>query len=191
MEDRLSFIPKKAFNPEPRGRKSGLGFFLVFSALIFISSLGLWLGLVFYSKQIDKSNQELNSSLNKRKASFEISSVAEIINISHKISIAAYLVQKHVASSLIFDFLENFTLNDIGYSSFDYSLSAEEGNIVQLAGAAKSYTDIASQDELLKNNTAVKEISLTDFAADKTGLIRFNAKIKLDPSSINYQSTLK
>jgi len=187
MEDKISFIPKKNLNPEPRGRRSGLGFFVAFSALMFFLSVGLWGGLILYEKYLNDNNDQLNASLNKQKGSFETASVKEIVNLSQKINLADRLIKTHKAPSPIFDLLASYTLKDVRFSSFDFSVSEEGSVSVEMAGLAKSYSDIALQSDAFKSVALVKGASFSDFSLDNKGMVRFAAKIDLDPSIINYK----
>lgn len=189
MEDRLSFIPKQAFNPAPRGRSSGLGFVVSFCALVFFLSLVSWSVLFFYKQQLISNNEQASISLDKRKQSFEVPSVAEIISSSRKISAASRLIKNHKTPSVIFDFLENYTLKDVSFSDFNFSSSVEKGIIVSMTGLTKGYSDIALQNEVFKNNSAIKEAVFSDFGPDSKGMVKFNIKLTFIPSFINYYKT--
>lgn len=186
MEDRLSFIPKQAFNPAPRGRSSGLGFIVAFCALVFFLSLALWSVLFFYKQRLVSNNEQASISLDKRKQSFEVPSVAEIISLSRKISAASRLIKNHKTPSVIFDFLENYTLKDVSFSDFNFSSAAEKGITVSMTGLTKGYSDIALQNEVFKNNTMIKEVVFSDFGPDSKGLVKFSVKLTFVPSFINY-----
>lgn len=187
MEDKISFIPKKNLSPEPRGRRSGLGFFIAISALMFFLSGGLWGGLILYEKYLNDNNEQLNISLNKQKGSFETASVKEIVNLSQKINLADRLIKSHKAPSSIFNFLSGYTLKDVRFSSFDFSVSDDGAVSVGMSGLAKSYSDIALQSEAFKSVALVKSALFSDFNLDNKGMVRFAVKIDFDPSIINYK----
>lgn len=187
MEDKISFIPKRNLNPEPRGRRSGLGFFVALSSVIFFLSLALWGGLVLYGNYLNDNNDSLNKQLNAQKGSFETASVKEIVNLSQKINLADRLTKTHKAPSSIFDFLASYTLKDVRFTDFNYSFSEENGAVVSMAGSAKSYSDIALQSDAFKGVALVKNILFSDFNLDNKGMVKFSVKINFDPSIINYK----
>ena len=139
-----------------------------------------------YKNYLNNNIAQLGKSIENQKASFEIPTVNEVTSFSEKISVAKKLLAGHKAFSNVLDFLQDFTMKDVGFNDLDYS-SADSGEpMLVLSGSTKSYASLTTQIQALEKYNQVKQVSVSGLASDSKDGVKFNLKIILDPAIMAY-----
>lgn len=186
MENKISFIPKKTIGQPEKRRAGSLGGFVLVSFFIFFLSGALWGVLLFYKSYLNGEVKKLSDSLQHQKSSFEMDTVNEVVDLSKKIKTINNLLGSHKAVSGVFDFLQDFTIKEVNYSDFSYTVG-ENGNLgLVIAGVAGSYKNLAVQAGIFEKNSLVKKSSFSGLSEDSKGGVKFSLKMDLDPSVVKY-----
>jgi hypothetical protein len=185
-EDKLSFIPQKTFEPTFYKRR-GPGIIIVFSFLLFFISISAYGALFLYKNSLNKELNILTESLERAKAGFELSLINEVNQTSEKINYSKKLLEQHVSSVPIFDFLEKNTLKDVRFKSFKYSIAKNENPTVLLEGLSKNYSLLALQGDIFEKDKNIKSVLFSRLNLGEKGLINFTVKLILDPSMLIYK----
>jgi hypothetical protein len=197
MSNKTSFIPKTPFLKADKldYRRAGLGFILKASIVLFVISLTFFVGVWVYKEIVNRQIEELSISLGRARAVFDPISISEIEELSLSIPIAKGLLSQHLLPSRIFDILEDLTLKEIRFTSFDYAYKpVQKDNIlgpfrqndipaaitVVLNGEAKNYMALAQQSEVLKRSAKISEFSFSNFNLTPDGNVSFALKIIFD-----------
>lgn len=187
-----SFIPKKPVTDSGTNQSSGISLLLLVSIIIFFISVGL-AGYVFLQKNLLQQNikkDQLAIEQNKSGLVSDSITIENLVQLNSRIKIAKELLDKHVAISPIFDFLQQRTLKSVRFKNFNFSSTGKDeiGQAkisVQMAGQAMDWETIASQaDEFGKpewkkiiNEPKISNLSLN---ADGSVSFVFNAYIVSD-----------
>ena len=178
-----SFIPKTIPDIPARPRAAvGLLTFLGF--VLFIISMGLLGGVFFYKRIVAGEIGELKVSLKRLEADFEPTLLSEFIQTADAINTAKDLLSRHRASSKIFKFLEENTLDSVQFGGF--SFAAKEAKLT-LTGQAESYTALALQSTVFETNSMVKKVVFSNLGLTDKGGVKFSAALDFDPAIISFR----
>lgn len=116
---------------------------VVYGGLIFLEKREINKGRYFVDK-INEINQRIEQAEDYTK---------EILVFKEKMKLADKLLGKHVYWTNFFEFLEKNTLSDVYYSGFSGNIGGE----YMLAATAKSFSAIAQQVKIMRNNGNVEQ----------------------------------
>ena len=171
-----SLIPKKVPSGVAYYKAEGLGAFFRISLILFIIS-GAFSGLLYIYKGIlGKQLDQQKVILNDLKTRFEPTLITELEHLSNALVNSRSLLNGHVYVSPVFDFLEKNTLPDISFNAFDYDAGKK---VLLLSGEAPSYTEVAAQIKIFKNQQNVAGATFSNTALKETGSVNFSASINL------------
>jgi hypothetical protein len=180
-----SFIPKAALTAE-KARSGGIGLFLLISILIFILSIIAAGGAFAYTGILNSNLAKNKADLAQQQGAFDPATIQELLKLDSRIEQGKLLLNKHVASSALFNFLSQNTLVNVQFSSFNYLLNADGTATVQLEGSADSFSTIALQSDALGKSSALKDVVFSGIAVDTSNRVTFTVNATVDPSLISY-----
>ena len=186
-----SFIPKNPAGistPTPTSRYRSVSILPTIGTILFVLSLLISGGFFGYEILLKSQIKEADKALSLTKASFDPSTMDQLIVVSNQIKSAKDLLDKHIAVSNVFTLLQTNTLPEIQFTSFDFSSDAK-GNIkISAEGVAASYSVLAEQSNIFSKINYMSNQSFSDF--DKgTYNIKFQTDIK--QSILSYKQVLK
>lgn len=165
-------------------RARGLGWLSGLSLIFFILSLLLSFGLFFYRSYLEGQIKTLANNLQKVEKEFEPGLIIELQKTVKTINSTGDLLNKHVALSRLFDFLEENTISDARFFNFSYDKSG-----VQMSGTARSYAALAQQSLVFEQSRLIKNVSFSNFNLASDGFVNFNVKFTAEPELIFYQAS--
>ena len=188
----ISFIPKKplARNEGVRKHKpiATISFFISF----FIAMIAIGVSVMQFIRveAVERERIETieklkvyNDELERNDTIKEIEKNNEFVK---RVDIVEGLLNKHVASTKIFDFLERTTAKKVRFSSFNFS-KTEEDVTLTMAGEATSYEVVAALTPLYRKEGGVlKSFTIGGFSLTDQGRISFNFTGIFNPSLISY-----
>ncbi len=184
-----SFIPKQPVSAGETYRTTGgVNLVVLLSFIVLIVAGVTAIGLSFYQKSLVASIDSINIKLAKIREDLEPSLIAKIKRMDTRIESAKSILNRHRATSVFFSLLENSTLKNVSFQSFDYKEADEEKIAVTMKGEATSYGAVAIQaDELLKGKGVIDPI-FSDFSLNQFGRVLFSVRFNIDPVSFLYNS---
>ncbi len=186
LEDKLSFIPQKTFEPTFYKRR-GPGIIIIFSFLLFFISISVYGALFLYKNSLNKEVSVLTESLERARAAFELPLINEVNQISEKIDYSKKLLEQHVSFVPILDLLERNTVKDIRFKGLKYSIVQNENPTVLLEGSAKNYSTLAFQGDIFEKDKNIKGVLFSGLGLGEKGMINFTVKLILDPPMLIYK----
>ncbi|MBU2416900.1 hypothetical protein KKA89_02860, partial [Patescibacteria group bacterium] len=117
--------------------------------------------------QVTKQLIEYNKKLQEEEV---IKDIENIRILARKIKTAKNLLNKHIAPTGIFAFLEETTPRYISFSNFAFQKSQEKIKVT-MSGQATSYETLAAFSQLYRRELLLERLesySLTNFSTDKT-----------------------
>lgn len=184
-----SFIPKKPITDTPAVSSHGnsYSFFTVISVFIFLTIAIASGGVYFYQLNLNKQIADNEQSLASAKGRLDSGKITELQELDKRLNSATTILNKHIAISQIFSKLSDVTLKSIRYTKFSSSLDETTNKlIVNLAGEAKSYRDIALQNNLFSENKEIVDPIFSNLSVDKNNNVVFDLEFGVDPGFVNY-----
>ncbi len=181
-----SFIPKTRLTAITyRAKGFGLGFFI--STIILLLALASFAGVYFYKQSLQKQIADEKASLERAKQAFEPGLISELAHLNVTIDAAKILMANHQALSDIFSFLSDLTLSDTSFSNFHYGTIAGKP-VVDMAGEASSYTGVALQAKLFRENDLIEQVSFSNLSLKEAGKVSFSIELVFKPAKLIYKS---
>jgi len=172
----INLVPKeyrkKTFEFSEIFSKIG-GIFLI----LLILSLLLFGGLFFYKKGLNKELSEIKQEIlildQQRTPEIE----EKIGNLNEKLKILKEIFNNHLYWSELFTRMENLALKTAYFS--DIGMGFLEGElVVDLSGNALTYTALAQQMLSFQQDSAVKEIKVSNIILGNKSGVDFNLQVK-------------
>jgi hypothetical protein len=189
-----SFIPKgpvAAAGPvsDTYGRPHA-SFFGIVATFLFSISLILALGVFGYERYLLAHIGTLGSDLTKARATMQPDTIRELVRSNQRLISTGDLLKKHTALSPFFDYLEEATLKNVRFTSFEY-LTTDKGLVLTMHGQARSYGDVAEQSDTFNKSKMFTDPVFSDLDLDTKGNVIFAFKAGLDPAAVSYQKRLQ
>ncbi|MFA4890521.1 MAG: hypothetical protein WC587_02740 [Candidatus Paceibacterota bacterium] len=188
MDEKVSFIPKKTLT-KPIYKGSGLGFVLFISLVVLVIS-GLLFGGAYFYRDIAKGHVDvLLDSFKKAQEILDPALIQQMGSIDAKIENSKDILSQHRAVSPIFQFLETSTLNNVRFSSFDFSYpyTKDAKPILILKGSTRNYANLSLQSDEFIKNKFIKNIIFSNFTLGEAGMVNFTATMEFNPSFFAYK----
>ncbi len=191
-----SFIPKKQIAENTYHRSISL--FSLLSIIVFMITLGIS-GWVYLEKQALIKNITAEQDIIKQnKNSFDPDTIESIVSLNSRINTAQTLLQKHIAVTPIFSFLQDRTLKNVRFKSFTFTndtqnMTGVNGISIALGGQAASWETLASQaDEFGKPEwkKIIHEPKVSSFSLNGDGSVSFSFSAFVEPQFISYINTV-
>lgn len=185
-----SFIPKKPLVAGVEHRGSALsGIFLLLSLVIFIGSVVLAAVVFGYQQYLKGIIQSRSDSLTQAKAAYDPTVLQSLIRLDGRIKQAQIVMQKHIAPSSLFTFLENTTLQNVRFTSFDYKETGGNATLT-LHGEAPDFATVALQSDAFGSSRVLKDILFSDINVNDLGKVTFSVRAAVDSSFLLYSNYL-
>lgn len=186
-----SFIPQApVVAPAARGRRSGGGFdFLILIALVlFVASATLAVGVFLYVQFLERSNVSKQEQLDRAQAAFEPALIEELGRLDARMRAADQVLENHIASTALFELLEQTTLQTVAFSNFEFS-AGSDGMRITMEGLAESVNSIALQADLFSKSGMVENPIFADISREIGG-VHFNVTGDIRPEALDYRTNL-
>ncbi len=186
-QSQTSFIPRKPVVREPINRERPTSILFVAATIVFVVAL-LGSGAVYayrlvLQRQIDASA----AYLDQNRTGLEPETINRLITVDRQLRSAKLVLEKHVAVTPIFSFLEQKTLKTVQLKSFDYQ-ATDKGGTLRLSGEALGYESAALQSNTFNQATQlVRDAVFSNLNLNDRGAVVFDASITLDPDLTSYK----
>lgn len=145
--------------PRPPVKKSKIQiFFLCFSVILFLGLVSFYLILNNNFQEKVKISQELDKKLKEIKTPEKEVLEKELREWEIKINDFSDLLDKHLAVSKFFPFLEGLSLPSVHFNKVN--IDAEKGE-VQLLGEIESFKKLNQQEALFKKEKKISNVKLS------------------------------
>lgn len=179
-----SFIPKKPLVGE--SRSGGTGLLMLAAVLMFVASLLAAGGVFAYSKFLDKSIADKDSSLKKAEGAFDTASIVDLSRLDIRLTQARKLLGSHVAPSGVFTFLSATTLERVQFTSLNLDVNDDGSAKLTLDGVADSFSSLALQSDQFSAAKVLRDVVFSGISTDASGRVVFSLSASVDPSILSY-----
>lgn len=191
-----SFIPKKSLEDTGKVKvKTPFNIFSLVSTLLITITILVSVVAFGYSYILNKDINTARQELVDKERKFDYSAVDEIVRVDNKLQASANLLGSHTAITGVFKYLEEATLKNLQFSSFDFSALSPSRVSISMKGKARSFGAVARQAELFTASTASRGVYFTDpvfsdLDLDDKGNVNFSFISSVDPRIISYKENL-
>ena len=183
-----SFIPQTPLMSSARQKvgRGGFDLFLLIALVIFVASATLAIGVFLYGQYLHRTAGSKVDQLERAKAAFEPSLIAELTRLDDRMRAADDVLGKHTAPSALFHLLEQLTLQTVAFSTFDFASIDDGSASVKMNGIAESVNSIALQADLLSKSGVLTNPIFTNINRQAGGVhFDFTARVNMD--SLRYR----
>lgn len=159
-------------SPIKNEEEQGTGLFY-FSILIFIVSVTVFLGFLFWEKKVQKESNDLEETLLAKKPQELVELENKLKDLEKKINIFEILLQNHAFPSKIFDFIEKKVHPRVFVQRFTYNL---ENSTISLEGKTDDFYTLGQQMLVLANEDKLSNLALEGVQIGKDQRVEFNLK---------------
>ena len=187
-----SFIPKKPIIQAPQAEAPrGMSLFLLVSIFLFSGSLLLALGVYLWKGSLARTIESQKESLARNRDAFEPASIVKLERLSRRLELSKGILANHVAPSQLFAVLEDATLQNVRFSSMDFTLDQGKGvAALTMKGQARSYGAVARQSDVFAQSSGIKNPIFSELNLDQRGNVVFSFSAAVDPASLRYSALL-
>lgn len=179
--------------PSPGGRRSskgGFDLFIILAIVLFVASAALAAGVFLYLQFLETSAQSKLEQLNRAKAAFEPTLIAELTRLDDRMRAADEVLGNHIAPSALFLLLEKLTLQTVSFTTLDFSSQNSTDMTLAMQGVAKSVNSIALEADLLSKSGVITNPIFSNINRQLGG-VRFDFTAKLNAESLRYRNVLQ
>jgi len=151
------------------GWSSGL---LMFSGALLVIALVVYFGLILgYQPYLNAQDKNLNDQIQKFSQQIPASDQEKLIVFYSQLVNLKKLLQQHIFTSPLFEWLEKNTLPTIYYTKFSLDTNNHRLN---LSGSAKTVEDFAKQVLFFNNQPEVQSISFNNITSGQNKIWQFD-----------------
>lgn len=185
-----SFIPKRSLDVSSSREGSPFGLLFLIALLIFIASIVAAGGSFLYTQYLNSALDSKSKSLALAEGAYDPGTIQDLVRIDTRLTQSKTLLAGHAAVSGIFAFLSTQTLENVSFSTFDYTLDAGGTAQITMQGTADSFATVALQSDQFGGNKLLKNVVFSAITIDATGKVAFLVSADLDPSVLSYSNSL-
>ncbi len=155
------------------------------SAVLFIASIILGLGVFLYQQFLDTSVKSKVAQLERAKAAFDPALIKELTRLDDRMRVADQILGNHNALSTFFHMLEQITLTTVSFRSLNFEASDPQNITIKMTGVAESVNAVALQADLFGKNGIVASPIFSNIDRQPDG-VHFSLTALINPTSIKY-----
>ncbi len=181
-----SFVPKQPVHATARFTKSGGNTFLALSLFMLAVSLVSAGGVFAYEQYLSGVERSKSLELSTAEASVNAEAVEAFVRTRDRFSVAAEILNSHVAVSRFFDLLESLTLTNVRYDTFSYALLPDGSGEIGLNGVARSFNALAAQSAAFSSEKNLKRAIFSGIQVGEDGEVNFSVTADANPELLEF-----
>lgn len=184
---KISFIPKAPFVREEHAlRARPRSAFVVVASVVFIASVGVYLGLFFYNRTLANDVNSVTSEIERLQKDFNRPEISEARAFRARADLARTLLSRHATTRPLFAFLERYTTERTFYTDFSFKRDGIEGYSLELKGEAPDYASLAYQMDTFRERKELKTFFVQDLTLTRMGTVTFSLSLVFTPEFLSY-----
>ena len=161
------------------------GFLFVIGLLVVAGSLSATGGVYLYKIIAERQKDALQKEVTELADSLRNEGVnQQMLDLDKKLTSARQVLSAHVASSNIFQLLEENTLLRVRFSSFSFNAESRQADLI---GEAAGYSVMAAQVRTFESLPEVERVSFGGLQLGERGLLNFKMGITFSPTVLRWR----
>lgn len=158
---------------------------LFYSSLLFlIISILAYIVFTVLNNKLSNQIQNVKASIAQTNNKAEIQLEQKAKDYEEKLKSFSFILDKHIYPSKSFSIIENDTLPNVYFTTFDLNSSDLS---ISLDGATDDFRSLGRQILIFQKDPLIKSVSLTSISVASLGMVNFGLNILLQPQSIMIQ----
>lgn len=189
MESQIksSFIPQDVGKEVRKSSPGAGGDLLVLGAIILlIASVSLAVAVFLYTQYLNTTIAGKQQSIDRARAAIEPALIEELARLDARMRSSGLLLSRHVAPSILFEALEQITLQSVVLTDLGLTTEAPDAIRLHIEGLARSVNSIALQSDLYSKSGLITSPIFSDINRDSNGLMHFEVKALINPNNFHY-----
>lgn len=182
-------LPKTVVEQLSRRPTSSPGVFgqlIIFSALIFIISIGAYFALTYlYAPTVQARLDTVNKDLDTFSKKISSSTQAQVIAGYSQAANITKLISQHAFPSALFNWIEKNTIDKVYFPSVDFRYGKSYLE-VRLLGQAPSMNDIIAQVKAFQGLPDAKAVDFKGSSFSPKGVWDFEIDLSVDPALLKH-----
>lgn len=154
-----SFIPKKPLVENTKSRARVIDIFSIIAILVCLASLGYYGYVYLQHKKLVQEIEVTKATIKNQQSDFSIAELNSFVSLDKKIKESRKVLEAHLESSAIFNYIADLTLESVQFTDFSYSVGTKDTTSLSLKGIAPTPGTIAYQSQVLSERVKQGEIS--------------------------------
>lgn len=163
---------------------------MLLSLILFIASVTLAVGVFLYVQYMGASAKSKLDQLERAKAAFEPSLIAELTRLDDRMRAADEVLTIHVAPSALFHMLEQLTLQTVAFSTLDFAAQSATDMSLTMQGIAQSVNSIALEADLLSKSGVITNPIFSNINRTSGG-VKFDFTSSLNAQGLRFRSVVQ
>ena len=189
--NKTSFIPQKSLTPLSQRKKSSVGLFFVIAVIVFIVAIAGSVGVLAYKKVLEGSLESKAVSLQRAREAFDPKLIEEFSRLNQRINLSTRLLNNHISITPLFSVIEELTLKNVKFNTFDFSVRGSGQIEIKMSGIATNYATVVLQSDVFGQNRFLKNQIFSDVNLDNAGNIGFSFNATVDPSLVSFKNSIE
>ncbi|MCD8494586.1 MAG: hypothetical protein LRY41_02535 [Candidatus Pacebacteria bacterium] len=194
-EFQTTFIPKQPLTPPPTSSFATnkgvepIGIFSLIAGILFVAGLAMTGGAFAYEYTLKNRIATMEESLARTEKAFEPSLIVELQRLDRRLSVANDLLRGHIAVSPVFRVIEESTLRQVKYDTFNFVFENSQASVT-MSGIAQDYRTIAEQSLIFGSNRFINNHLFSKFALNTRGQVTFDVALNLSSDLVLFDRSL-
>lgn len=189
--NKSSFIPQKSLTPIQKRKGPSVGLFFIIAVIIFVVSIVSSIGVISYKKVLEKSLDSKAISLERAREAFDPNLIKEFSRLNQRIELSASLLNNHISITPLFALLEELTLKNVKFNTFEFSVR-DSGQIeLTMDGQAANYATVVLQSDVFSENRFLKNQIFSNINLDNSGNIGFSFNTRVDSDLVSFKNSVE
>lgn len=162
-------------------------FIFILGVVAFIGSLFGAGGMYLYGRILTSRTEAKKAEVSKLEEELHPDLIDQIIALDKKLSSLATVLKEHVISSNTFKLLEENTLPQVRFTSYNLAVDPRK---MDLNGEATSYTVLAQQVRFLESlQRSIERVDFGGLSINDAGIVTFKMGITFKSPLVRYQGS--
>jgi hypothetical protein len=184
---KTSFIPKKQTGSRGGAYSRSIDIIPFTVYTIFIIAVLASAGLFGYRFWLQRSIAKAKEQVVVAREAIDFNLLNELDILDRRLKAVRTIIDNHISSVRLFELLEDKTVSDLRYNSFDFESGIAGGAPkLILSGEARDLASIAAQSMVYKAEDGLEDTTFVEINQDQDENVTFRIESGLDPNLIKY-----
>jgi len=152
---------------------------VVIAMIPLITVIGIYVGMSIYVGILEGGIEDIKRESEEIQVQRDTEAEEEVINFDQRIERISSLLDSHVHSTKLFDFIEDNTHPRVQFTAFSFG-STE--NLIFMSGVTANYVTLGEQIISLQQKEQISSLTLSDVALIKSGQVGFSVTFEVAES---------
>jgi hypothetical protein len=152
---------------------------IIFGLVVILVVVAAYWAIYFYKGYLRDNIEQVVTRVEEVNAERDVPMEDEVLALDAKLSDIGLLLDNHIFTTKMFEFVENVTHPKVYFSSFSFEASR---GAITVSGVTDSYVTFGEQYLYLDDLEEVSNVKISSVQVTKDGQVRFGLSFNIDSS---------